>query len=267
MCHAFKALSRLSCGYTSWTYPSLGLELDPLETLLSRSPDTILYIRPPRAPLTQLCFLARFYLSSLTLLPSHIMNNTKVADSVRGSPFRAWDAFDRLFDEAFSRSKSRPLSPDIQYPLPPHYPDPHLYAHAGATPYASNPPAFRYSNESLGFSGPDEQDIDDPFDRIWAEGLRRTRRSTVTKSRTMKRPNRVLEGSGSNSTSTSNDASSSRPSASSPPPPLPLESAKSPRAKKNKSKYVYSTLVAMRFMDADHLGTESPFEIRPMGKQ
>lgn len=172
------------------------------------------------------------------------MSNTKIADSIRGSPFRVWDAFDRLFDEAFSRKNTRPLSPEIQYPLPPRYAEAHPYANAGATPYASNPPAFRYSNESLGFSGPDDQDINDPFDEIWNEGLRRTRKSTVTKSRTMKRPNRVLEGSGSNSTSTSNDASSSRPSASSPTPPPLLESAKSPRAKKNKSKCVHCTLVA-----------------------
>lgn len=153
-------------------------------------------------------------------------------------PFRTWDAFDRLFDEAFSRTKSRPLSPDIGSPLSSRFPEPHPYAHAGATPYASGSPAMS-SNESLGFSGPEEVDRNDAFDRIWNEGLRRTRRSTVTTSRTMKRNKRLVESSGSNSTSNSNDTSKSEGvPVPPPPPPPPLESAKSPRLKKRKSKFV-----------------------------
>lgn len=162
------------------------------------------------------------------------MKNTNIVDSRSRTPFRAWDAFDRLFDEAFSRSKTRPLSPDVQYPPPPPYPSSHPYAHAGATPYASVLPTFHYSNESLGFSSPD----DDPFDKIWNEGLQKTRRSTVTKSRTLKRGKRVLDGSLSNSPSTSNNTSSSGPSATPPPPLAPLEPGKSPRMKRHKSKYV-----------------------------
>ena len=162
------------------------------------------------------------------------MKSTNIAGSRSHTPFRAWDPFDRLFDEAFSRSKTRSPSPEIQSPLPPPYPEPH--------PYASPPPGFRCSRESLGLSGPEDQDIDDPFDKIWNEGLRRTRRSTVTKSKTLKRAKRVLDGSGSNSPSTSNDASSSAPSANPPPPPPtpPLETVKSPRMKKRKSKYASS---------------------------
>lgn len=165
-----------------------------------------------------------------------IMSNTKIPNGLRGTSFRPWDAFDRLFDEAFSRGKTRPLSPDTQYSSPAPYAEPHRYAHAGATPYASNSPAFKFSHESLGFSGPEDQDTVDPFDKIWNEGLRRTRRSTVTKSRPLVQTNRGLEGSGSKSNSTSNDASSSAPPATPPPPPPPLEPPKSARTKKSKPK-------------------------------
>jgi hypothetical protein len=182
--------------------------------------------------------------------------NKAIVDSRSRTPFRAWDAFDRLFDEAFSRSKTRPLSPDIQYPSPSPYPSPPPYAHAGATPYASIRPSFQYSNESLGFSGPEG----DPFEKIWDEGLRKTRRSTVTKSRILKRPKHALE-TGSNSIEASSSGPSSTPPPSQPP---PFESVKSPRLKKRKSKYVFRGDL---WIDADNWRTESTFKIRLMERQ
>jgi len=171
----------------------------------------------------------------------------------------SWDAFERIFDEAFSRSKNRPFSPsspDLISPLQsPQFPT-YTRANAGRTPFgATYPRGFSYSDESLGTSAiheryPQDEDDDDPFDTTWKG---KTRRSTVTTTKSVKRlalPKSGLKldfgGSvGSNSTSTSSGPLAS-PTSPVPPPtsssPPAREGAKSPTPKtirRKKSKVTF----------------------------
>jgi len=178
-----------------------------------------------------------------------------------------WDAFDRLFDEAFSRRKARspghavfsptPFTPypqqiDSSFCSPQYAPDfvnasPAPFA--GATPYAiHSSAAFSYSNDSLGdgtiAGGEDE------YHPFWLGG-NGAHKSTVTSKKIVRRPIGLplpaSSSSESASNSTSNDAGSLGLSASTPSPPpqhpssVPREGAKSPtpKIKRRKSKVTF----------------------------
>lgn len=179
----------------------------------------------------------------------------------------SWDAFDRIFDEAFSRSKSRagPFSPspsDFMSPIQSPQYAPRTHAFAGATPYgATYPRGFsNYSDDSLGLTGIDDHYNqgfgDDPGDSqaAWDDTLHQPRKNTVvaatqTSTRRLLLPKSglklELESSGSKSTSTSNSSASpglsssptspTDPTGSSPP---TRENTKSPtpKLKRRKSK-------------------------------